>query len=177
MTGRAHDPGEEALRISTARLRGEPPGPGAAAALQSVLDAAPAYRRLAEAPGGPHAGADLLADAEADPDRRLLLLRPAPGAPGAWPAGAAGVLDVQLHWPEPGAAHVRLLLVREALQGRGLGREVAEALAAALRAAGYRVLRLSVTDENEPARHFWERAGFVPVERLPDGVTVYARRL
>jgi len=177
MTGRADDPGAGALRISTARLRGEPAGPGAGPDLQSVLDAAPAYRRLAEAPAGSDAGADLLADAEADPERRLLLLWPAPGAPGAWPAGPAGVLDVQLHWPEPGAAHVRLLLVREALQGRGLGREVAAALAEALRAAGYRALRLSVTDENEPARHFWERTGFVPVERLPDGVTVYERRL
>jgi ribosomal protein S18 acetylase RimI-like enzyme len=177
MTGLADHPGDGALRISTARLRGEPAGPGAAPDLQSVLDAAPAYRRLAEAPAGSDAGADLLADAEADPERRLLLLWPAPGAPGAWPAGPSGILDVQLHWPEPGAAHVRLLLVRETLQGRGLGREVAAALVEAMRAAGYRALRLSVTDENEPARHFWERTGFVPVERLTDGVTVYERRL
>jgi len=33
-----------------------------------------------------------------------------------------------------------------------------------------------VTDENEPARHFWERTGSFPVERFPDGVTVYERR-
>jgi RimJ/RimL family protein N-acetyltransferase len=164
-------------RLATSRLVAVPAGPGAAPELQAVLDAAPAWRRLPEAPPGPDAGADLLADAEADPDRRLWLLRPAPGAPGPWPPGAAGLLDLQLHWPEPGAAHVRLLLVREALQGRGLGTEVAGALAAALGAAGYRALRLSVTDENGPARRFWERAGFLAVGRLEDGVTVYERRL
>jgi ribosomal protein S18 acetylase RimI-like enzyme len=177
MTGPARDPDAAALRLATARLRGEPAGPDAAPDLQAVLDAAPAWRRLEEAPAGPDAGADLLADAEADPDRRLLVLWPAPGAPGAWPPGPAGILDVQLHWPEPGAAHVRLLLLREALQGRGLGREVAIALADALRRDGYRALRLSATDENEGARAFWERTGFAPVERLPDGVTVYERLL
>jgi ribosomal protein S18 acetylase RimI-like enzyme len=177
MTGGPHEPDRSALRLSTARLRGEPAGPDAAPALQSVLDGAPTYRRLEEAPAGPDAGADLVADAEADPDRRLLLLWPTAGAPGPWPPGPAGVLDVQLHWPEPGAAHVRLLLLRESLHGRGLGREVAEALAEALRRDGYRALRLSATDENEPARRFWERTGFAPVGRLPDGVTVYQRSL
>jgi len=160
-----------ALSFATPRLRAEPAGPGEAAALQSVLDAVPGYRLLEEAPEGPEAGAGLLGDAEADPDRRLLLLRFAGGGAAAG-SPPAGILDLQLHWPEPGAAHIRLLLVREALQGRGLGREVVAALAGALRLEGLRALRLSVTDENQGARLFWERMGFVPVDRLDEGVTV-----
>jgi ribosomal protein S18 acetylase RimI-like enzyme len=174
MSGPSPAGGPVALSFSTPRLRAEPATAGSANALQEVLDAAPAWGRLAEAPRGPGAGADLLADAEADPERRLLLL---------WPCGAgrrgpaAGLLDLQLHWPEPRAAHVRLLVLRESLQGRGLGREAAEALEVALRREGFLALRLSVTDENEGAARFWERLGFAPVGRLDDGVTVYERRL
>ena len=133
----------------TLRLEARPAGSGDVAALQGLLEASPGYHRLVEgAPAGLNAAADLLADAEADPDRRLLLL---------WPPGgalAAGVVDLQMHWPEPGAAHVRLLLLRESLQGRGLGREAAAGLEEALREEGFRALRLSVTVENDGARAF-----------------------
>jgi ribosomal protein S18 acetylase RimI-like enzyme len=119
---------------------------------------------------------DLLADAEADADRRLLLLWPA--TPGQGPAGqAAGLVDLQLHWPEPGAAHVRLLLLRESLHGRGLGREATAGLELALRRDGFRALRLSVTGENGGARAFWERIGFAPVERLRAGDTLHEKLL
>ncbi len=140
--------------------------------LQDVLAGAPTYHELVDgAPAGPNAGADLLADAEADPDRRLLLLWPASGG------AAAGVVDLQLHWPEPGAAHVRLLLLRESLQGRGLGRETAAALEEALREEGFRALRLSVTGDNGGARAFWERVGFAPVERRRAGDTLHEKLL
>lgn len=160
------------LSFDTPRLRARPAGarPGAERELQSVLAAAPAYHELTEGgPAEPSAGADLLADAEADPDRRLLLLWPAAGG------AALGLLDLQLHWPEPGAAHVRLLLLRQAAQGRGLGREVVTALAAALRGAGMTAMRASVTDENTAAQAFWEGVGFAPVEHRGDRVTVYER--
>jgi ribosomal protein S18 acetylase RimI-like enzyme len=141
-------------------------------ALQDVLAGAPAYHELVDgAPAGPTAGADLHADAEADPDRRLLLLWPASGG------AAVGVVDVQLHWPEPGAAHVRLLLLRESLHGRGLGREAAGALEEALRSEGFRALRLSVTGDNGGARAFWERLGFAPVEWLRAGDTLHEKLL
>jgi ribosomal protein S18 acetylase RimI-like enzyme len=161
-----------ALTFETARLRVRAPGPGAEDDLQAVLHAAPGYLLLAEgAPARPGAGADLLADAEVDPDRALRLLWPREGGP------AVGLLDLQLHWPEPGAAHVRLLLVREASQGRGLGREVVGGLAEALRASGFAALRLSVTAENVAAHAFWERVGFAAVDRLEAGVTVYEQVL
>ena len=145
--------------------------------LQDLLSAAPAYHELVDgAPAGPTAAVDLLADAEADADRRLLLLWPAAPGQGAV-AWAAGLVDVQLHWPDPGAAHVRLLLLRESLHGRGLGREAAAGLELALRRDGFRALRLSVTGENEGARAFWERIGFAPVERLRAGDTLHEKLL
>ncbi len=140
--------------------------------LQDVLGAVPTYHELVDGePPAADAAASLLADAEVDPDRRLLLLWPAVGGP------AAGLVDVQLHWPEPDAAHVRLLLLREPLQGRGLGREAAAGLEEVLRGEGFRALRLAVTAGNDGAREFWERIGFAPVERLPAGDTLHEKLL
>lgn len=156
----------------TPRLLARPASGDDLEALRGVLDAAPRYHELVDgAPPAPGAAADLLADAEVDPDRRLMLLWPASGGP------AAGVVDLQLHWPEPDAAHVRLLLLREPLQGRGLGREAAAGLEDALRGEGFRALRLAVTAENGDARAFWERIGFAPVERLPAGDTLHEKLL
>ena len=156
----------------TLRLEARPAGSGDVDALQALLEAAPGYHRLVEGtPAGPNAASDQIADAEADPDRRLLLLWPREGAL------AAGVVDLQIHWPEPGAAHVRLLLLRESLHGRGLGREAAAGLEEALRQEGFRALRLSVTVENGGARAFWERVGFAPVERFRAGDTLHEKLL
>jgi ribosomal protein S18 acetylase RimI-like enzyme len=158
--------------LRTARLAIRPAGEAHVADLQVVLEDAPAYHALVNGgPAPPDAARELLADAEADPDRRLLLVWPADGGQ------AAGVVDLQLHWPEPGAVHVRLLLLREPLQGRGLGREVAVAIAASLAGEGFRALRLSVTAENAGAREFWERVGFPPVDRLPAGDTLHEKLL
>jgi ribosomal protein S18 acetylase RimI-like enzyme len=156
----------------TPRLEARDAGPADQAPLQALLEAAPGYHRLVDGtPAGPTAAIDLLSDAEVDPDRRLLLLWTRPGAV------AAGVVDLQLHWPDPGAAHVRLLLLRESLHGRGLGREAAAGLEEALREQGFRALRLSVTGENDGARAFWERIGFAPVERLHAGDTLHEKLL
>jgi len=158
--------------IETERLRATLAGPDDVSAVQAVLEATPAYHCLTEGkPAGPEAGLEIYADAEADADRLLWLLRLREGGL------AAGLLDVQLHWPEPGAAHVRLLLVRQTLQGRGLGREAAGALEALLREQGFRALRLSVTGENTGARAFWERVGYAEAAFLEDRVTVFEKLL
>ncbi len=158
--------------FSTPRLLARQASPDDVPALQDVLAAAPTYHELTDgAPAGDGAAAELLADADADGDRRLLVLWPASGG------AAAGLIDVQLHWPEPGAAHVRLLLLRESLHGRGLGREAAAGLEQALRQEGFLALRLSVTGENDGARAFWERIGFAPVERLRAGDTLHEKLL
>jgi ribosomal protein S18 acetylase RimI-like enzyme len=160
------------VTFRTPHLDARPAGLDDLEALQAVLEAAPGYHRLVEgAPAGPTAASDLIADADADPDRRLLLLWTQAGAV------AAGVVDLQLHWPEPGAAHVRLLLLRESLHGRGLGREAAAGLEDALRREGFGALRLSVTGENGGARAFWERVGFAPVEHRRAGDTLHEKLL
>ncbi len=146
--------------------------PGDAAALQGVMDAARDYFELTEgAPAPPGAAQALLLDAEADEARRVYLLGP--------PGGGAplGFLELHLHQPEPGVAHVGVLVLRPEARGRGRGGEVVDALAAALRGEGFTALRASVGDENEGAHAFWERMGFEPAGRLDGGVTVYEKRL
>jgi ribosomal protein S18 acetylase RimI-like enzyme len=158
--------------IATGRLRALPATVEQAPLLQACLAAAPDYFvRTEGVPADADAARRLLQDAEADPERRVFLLRPTAGGP------ALGVLDLYLHQPEPGVAHVGLLLLREAVQGRGLGRELVEALEGALGEAGFSALRLSVGDESPAARAFWEALGFEPAGRLERGVTVYEKRL
>lgn len=154
------------------RVRAAVAGIADAPALQAVMDAAGDYFELTEgAPAEPGAARALLEDAEADGARRVYLVWPAR-------AGAAvGFLDLHLHQPEPGVAHVGVLALRPEARGRGLGGELVEALADALRAEGFDALRASVGDENPGARAFWERLGFGEVGRIEGGVTVLERGL
>ena len=154
------------------RLRALRAGPEHGPVVQACLDAAPDYFERTEGrPAGPGAAADLRADAEADPARRVYLLEPRGGGP------AVGVLDLHLDYPEPGTAHIGLLLFRESCQGMGYGKETAASVEAALARTGYRALRLSVTDENQDAHAFWTRVGYAEVGRLDRGVTVYEKPL
>jgi ribosomal protein S18 acetylase RimI-like enzyme len=154
------------------RLRGREADRADQALLQACLDAAPDYFTLTEgAPAAPDAAGRLIDEAEADPLRRVLLL----AAPDA--GGPVGLVDLWLDQPEPGTAHVGLLLVRERLRGRGYGAEATAALERTLAQAGFQVLRLSVGDENPGARLFWERVGFAEVGRLEGGVTVFEKLL
>jgi len=160
------------LRLRSARLLGREAGRADRPALQACLEAGADYFELVEgAPPSPDAAERLLDEAEADPLRRVLLLR----ATGR--AAPLGCLDLWLDQPEPGTAHLGLLLVAGALRHQGYGAEATGALEQALGAAGYVCLRLSVTDENPGARAFWERVGFAEVGRLEDGVTVLEKVL
>jgi len=162
----------EPLSFGGPRLRAAPAAAHHAGAIQECLEAAPGYFVIAEGrPAAPGAAARLLAEAEADDRRRVYALVQGEGGP------VVGVLDLLFHYPEPGVAHVALLLLRESLQGRGLGREAVTALEEALRAAAFAAVRLSVTDENDAARAFWERVGYAPVGRLAGGVTVFEKVL
>jgi RimJ/RimL family protein N-acetyltransferase len=140
--------------------------------LQACLDGAPDYHARTE--GGPAAGdaaARLLEDAEADDLRRVFCLVPHSGGP------AVGLLDLHLDHPEPGTAHIGLLLFREAAQGLGYGKETVGALEHDLARAGYGTLRCSVGDENPGAKAFWERLGFAEIGRLDRGITVFEKPL
>jgi ribosomal protein S18 acetylase RimI-like enzyme len=142
------------------------------AQLQACLEGAPDYfARTEGAPPAADAARRILSDAEGDDLRRVYVLAPAAGGL------PIGVLDLYLHHPEPGVAHIALLLFRECCQGLGYGKETTAAAEQALARAGYHTLRLSVGDENPEAKAFWERIGFAEVGRLDRGVSVYEKRI
>ncbi len=158
--------------IEGSRIRAIPAAAAHASQIQACLEGAPDYfSRTEGAPPRPDAARALLADAEGDDLRRVYVLAPAAGGL------AVGVLDLYLQHPEPGVAHVALLLFRESCQGLGYGKETTAALEQALARAGYHTLRLSVGDENPEAKAFWERIGFAEVGRLDRGVSVYEKRI
>ena len=72
--------------------------------IQACFEGAPDYfARTEGGPPGPDAAERLLADAEGDDLRRVWALVPVAGGL------AVGVLDLYLHHPEPGVAHIALL--------------------------------------------------------------------
>lgn len=87
------------------------------------------------------------------------------------PGVLRGVCDVIVPWPEAGAAHISLLLIDDAAQGRGLGRLLHDSLVAQLRAqGGVTSLRAGVAATTAgPAPGFWERLGYrLAPELRPD---------
>ncbi len=158
--------------IEGPRLRAVPAGSEHAAEIQACLEGAPDYFVRTE--GGP-AAADaaerLVTEAQGDDLRRVYALVPPVGG------RAVGVLDLYLHHPGPGVAHVALLLFRESCQGLGYGKETAAALEDALGASGFATVRASVGDENPGAKAFWERLGFAEIGRLDRGGSVYEKRI
>lgn len=160
------------LRIETARLVAHPAGREDAAALQACLDGAPDYfERLQGCRAEPDTAERLLDEAEADVARRVLLVRLRKGGV------AAGLLDLDLARGGAGTAHVILLLLREGLQGMGLGAELVRAAEERLRAEGLELVTLAVCDENPGARDFWERMGYETAARVDRGVTLLEKRL
>jgi ribosomal protein S18 acetylase RimI-like enzyme len=158
--------------FDTARLRAVRAERPHVAVIQACFAGAPDYfLRTEGAAAGKGAAESLLEDAEADGQRAVYVLLPRGGGP------AVGVLDLHLGNPEPDAAHIGLLLFREACQGLGYGRELVSALEDVLARAGWAALRLSVGDENPEARAFWERLGFAEAGRLDRGVTVLEKSL
>jgi ribosomal protein S18 acetylase RimI-like enzyme len=164
--------GRQLPSLDGPRLRAELADRSHAAELQACLEGAPDYWLLTDGRmPEPDAALRLVEDAEADESRRVFCLVPHAGGP------TVGVLDLYLHHPEPGVAHVALLLFRESCQGIGYGEETVAALEHVLHRAGFTALRASVGDENSGAQAFWERMGFARIGRLDGGVAVYERVL
>jgi len=72
-----------------------------------------------------------------------------------------GVLDFHHHHPEVGTTYLGLLLLREDLFARGLGRRSFALGEELLRARGIKKIRLGVADEND-VTGFWEKLGLKP---------------
>ncbi len=160
------------LRIETARLVAHPAGRDDMGALQACLDGAPDYfERLQGCGAEPDTAERLLEEAEADATRRVLLLRLRAGG------RAVGLLDLDLARGGPDTAHVVLLLLREGLQGMGLGSELVRATEERLRERGLAIVTLAVCDEHPEARDFWERMGYETAARVDRGVTLLEKRL
>jgi len=169
---RAYREARPVLELSGPRLAAERATIGDAARLQACLESAPGYYARAEGhPPEPRTALEMLWDAEYDDRRHIFMLVPHPGA------GAAGLLDLYLDYPEPKSAQIGLLLFREDCQGQGYGTETTTALEAALKGAGYRALRVAVLDGNEEATLFWECLAFFSVGRLDHVATVYEKVL
>lgn len=135
--------------------------PDDADAIQDLLEASPGYTRRVDGRA-----------VAPDDGREILTALP----PGLDPAGKAvlgledggqlfALCDVLSHWPDPGIAHIGLLLVREGRQGEGLGRAMHEAVLAHL-APDRALTRLRagiVAGNAEVAEPFWRRLGYRPM--------------
>jgi RimJ/RimL family protein N-acetyltransferase len=100
-----------------------------------------------------------LAVVRSDPQRHALVIRRRED--GAV-VGRAETLD--LH-PRDQVPWIGLLELHADVQGQGLGREAAQALADWYRDRGESRLRLGVDDGNERAAAFWQALGYQRVER------------
>ncbi|GLR12643.1 hypothetical protein GCM10007907_14330 [Chitinimonas prasina] len=72
-----------------------------------------------------------------------------------------GMATVLRSWPYPDQAMIKLLLLSERWQGRGLGRRIfAELEQLVLRWPRISTLRISIIASNAPAFAFWRKLGF-----------------
>ena len=127
------------------------------AAMQVVFAAAPGYfMAVQNAPAGPDEGADLftgLPPGRSHADKLVFGLY----------AGdlAIGCADVVRGWNAPNKAIIGLLLLVEAWQGRGLGRDFASRIEQAIgRWPEVEIIRLGVVAANVRALAFWRTQGY-----------------
>src|SRR5262249_12683756 len=76
-----------------------------------------------------------------------------------------GVLDAIRDYPEPGEWWIGLLLLEPEQRGHGLGERAFRALEHWAGARGASGIRLAVLEHNVRAKRFWQRLGFVELER------------
>ena len=84
------------------------------------------------------------------------------------------VMDLILNYPEDGSAWMGWLILSPACQGRGMGSGILRDTEAALRAAGFRELRLAVDKGNPQSWAFWTKNGYTRYgPEKPNGFSAY----
>ena len=84
------------------------------------------------------------------------------------------VMDLILNYPEDGSAWMGWLILSSACQGRGMGSGILRDTEAALRAAGFRELRLAVDKGNPQSWAFWMKNGYTRYgPERPNGFSAY----
>jgi RimJ/RimL family protein N-acetyltransferase len=87
-----------------------------------------------------------------------------------------GYLDYKLPYPEEGAATISLLLIREDLQGQGLGGRALGELEAQIKGQVGRLFAV-VYGDNPVARRFWLRQGFTHLRDGGPSLSWYVKEL
>lgn len=105
---------------------------------------------------------------EQDPRRRVSLLE--------HEGEVVGYLDYKLPYPEEGAATISLLLIREDLQGQGLGARVLSELESQIKGQVGRLFAV-VYGDNPVARRFWLRQGFAHLRDGGPSLSWYVKEL
>ena len=84
------------------------------------------------------------------------------------------VMDLILGYPEADSAWMGWLILSPACQGRGAGSGILRDVEAALRAAGFRTLRLAVDRGNPQSWAFWHKNGYTRYgPERPNGFSAY----
>lgn len=162
------------MQLTPPSVTFRPVGPDGAAAVHEIYCAAPTYFDVLSIPLPTVLEVRTeLETAAADPRRRteLVLLRDVSAEPRV-----AGYLDVTLGYLEPDDATVNLLLVRDDLQGRGIGSEAIRRLEERLAGHVERVLA-SVYGRNPRAQRFWRSLGYAFAIDAAPVLEWYAKRL
>lgn len=84
------------------------------------------------------------------------------------------VMDLILGYPEADSAWMGWFILSPARQGRGVGSGILRDVEAALRAAGFRTLRLAVDRGNPQSWAFWTKNGYTRYgPERPNGFSAY----
>lgn len=80
---------------------------------------------------------------------------------------AVGVVSCLDGYPETNIFWIGLLLVHGEVQRKGVGSQIANAIAAAAETCGFTAVRLSVQNNNHSGLNFWKKHDFLPIEDTP----------
>lgn len=77
----------------------------------------------------------------------------------------AGVMDLILGYPDDACIYIGFFMIDQALQGRGFGTGIVEAVLSRLRQAGFRRVELGIDRGNPQSQAFWVKNGFRETRR------------